>query len=100
MKNVDNRDKLSLIVIVYIMYCNVLLGKLHSQDMMLRNMPNVALAIFILVESLRKDKKSFWYPYLTTLPMTYSTPVYFGVADIEALKGSPTFGIIFVVTSC
>ncbi|VVC34513.1 SET domain,Rubisco LSMT, substrate-binding domain [Cinara cedri] len=67
------------------------LWKLHSQDMMLRNMPNVALAIFILVESLRKDKKSFWHPYLTTLPETYSTPVYFEVADLEALKGSPAF---------
>jgi len=67
------------------------LWKLHSQDMMLRNMPNVALAIFILVESLRKDKKSFWHSYLTTLPVTYSTPVYFDVADLEALKGSPAF---------
>jgi len=62
--------------------------------MMLRNMPNVALAIFILVESLRKDKKSFWYSYLTSLPVIYSTPVYFNVADLEALKGSPAFGII------
>jgi len=62
--------------------------------MMLRNMPNVALAIFILVESLRKDKKSFWHSYLTSLPVTYSTPVYFNVADLEALKGSPAFGII------
>jgi len=70
------------------------LGKLHSQDMMLRNMPNVALAIFILVELLRKDKRSFWYPYLTTLPMTYSTPVYFDVPDLEALRGSPSFGIL------
>lgn len=71
----------------------ICLGKLHSQDMMLRNMPNVALAIFILVESLRKDKKSFWHPYLTSLPVTYSTPVYFDVADLDALKGSPAFGI-------
>lgn len=70
----------------------IYLGKLHSQDMMLRNMPNVALAIFILVECLRKDKKSFWHPYLSTLPETYSTPVYFNVADLEALKGSPAFG--------
>jgi len=65
---------------------------------MLRNMPNVALAIFILVEALRKDKKSFWYPYLTTLPVTYSTPVYFDVADLEALKGSPAFGIILAIS--
>lgn len=72
----------------------IYLGKLHSQDMMLRNMPNVALAIFILVESLRKDKKSFWHPYLTTLPVSYSTPVYFEVTDLEALKGSPAFGNI------
>lgn len=63
--------------------------------MMLRNMPNVALAIFILVELLRKDKKSFWYPYLTALPVMYSTPVYFDILDLEALKGSPSFGIIF-----
>ncbi|XP_050540715.1 actin-histidine N-methyltransferase-like isoform X2 [Daktulosphaira vitifoliae] len=67
------------------------LRKLHAQDMMLRNMPNVALAIFILVELLRNDKKSFWYPYLSTLPESYSTPVYFDVPDLEALKGSPTF---------
>lgn len=57
-------------------------------------MPNVALAIFILVESLRKDKKSFLHPYLTTLPVSYSTPVYFEVTDLEALKGSPAFGNI------
>lgn len=61
-------------------------------------MPNVALAIFILVESLRKDKKSFWHSYLTTLPLTYSTPVYFDVADMEALKGSPAFGIVLFYT--
>lgn len=62
--------------------------------MMLRNMPNVALALFILVECLRKDKKSFWHSYLTSLPIKYSTPLYFDQDELETLKGSPTFGNI------
>lgn len=62
--------------------------------MLLRNMPNVALAIFILYECLQVDSKSFWHPYLTSLPVKYSTPLYFNTDDLEALKGSPTFGII------
>ena len=35
--------------------------------------------------------ESFWQPYIATLPSTYTTPLYWEMWELLALKGSPTF---------
>lgn len=65
-----------------------LLAPLIKRDQILKNMPNVALAMFLLVEKFKGD--SFWKPYIDILPKTYTTVLYFDVSDLEQLQGSPT----------
>lgn len=57
----------------------------------LKNMPNVLLAIHLLVEKLSDNQ--FWKPYINILPKTYNTVLYFTVSELEELKGSPTLEI-------
>lgn len=65
---------------------------LYNEDIVLQQLPNVALAIFILTEKFRIDKPSFWLPYFSALPNSYSTCVYFSIDDLNELKGSPALG--------
>ncbi|KAJ8975461.1 hypothetical protein NQ317_000892 [Molorchus minor] len=67
------------------------LKKLIEKDQILKNMSNVTLAIFLLVQKFKQD--SFWKPYIDILPSSYSTVLYFSVEDLEHLKGSPTLEI-------
>lgn len=64
------------------------LKNLIVDDMILSKMPNVALAVFLLLEKFKEN--SFWKPYIDTLPQTYSTILYFNVDDLKELHGSPT----------
>lgn len=64
------------------------LGVLMGKDQILKNMPNVTLAMFLLVEKFKGD--SFWKPYLDLLPKRYSTVLYFNVEELGELQGSPT----------
>ncbi|XP_030745557.1 actin-histidine N-methyltransferase [Sitophilus oryzae] len=57
----------------------------------LKNMPNVLLSIYLLVEKFSPN--SFWKPYFDILPKTYSTVLYFTQNDLEELKGSPTLEV-------
>ncbi|KAK7103751.1 actin-histidine N-methyltransferase-like [Littorina saxatilis] len=66
------------------------LGELMKEDKILQVMPNVTLAIHLLVEL--KSPDSFWKPYLDALPSSYSTPLYFSPEELQHLKGSPTLG--------
>ncbi|XP_076441686.1 actin-histidine N-methyltransferase-like [Babylonia areolata] len=66
------------------------LGELIREDKILQVMPNVTLAMHLLVES--KSPKSFWKPYLDILPDSYTTPLYFSPDELQHLKGSPTLG--------
>ncbi|XP_075233927.1 SET domain containing 3 [Lycorma delicatula] len=66
-----------------------LLGPLLSGDTMVRHMPNVALALLLLVERFRKDKESHWLPYLNMLPTQYTTVLYFTPQQLQELRGSP-----------
>lgn len=70
------------------MACKGDLKDLFDKDQILKNMPNVGLAIFLLYEKFKKE--SFWRPYMNILPTTYSTILYFSVEELEQLKGSPT----------
>lgn len=57
----------------------------------LKNMPNVLLAIYLLVEKFSDN--NFWTPYLDILPKAYNTVLYFSVSELEELKGSPTLEV-------
>lgn len=64
------------------------LAPLLERDHILKNMPNVALAVFLLMEKFKGD--SFWKPYIDLLPKRYTTVLYFTVDEMEELIGSPT----------
>lgn len=60
------------------------------RDELLRSMPNVAMALFILHERF----ESAWKPYLDSLPNDFRTPLYFDIEQLNRLKSSATFGKI------
>lgn len=59
-------------------------------DILLHNMPQIALAIALLLEK-SKDVSS-WKPYLNILPKGYHTILYMNEDDLILLKGSSSFG--------
>lgn len=63
------------------------LGVIAETDTILQHMPNVLLALHLLNE--RCEEKSFWTPYIKTLPDEYDTPMYFTLEELNELKGSP-----------
>ncbi|GIY12281.1 actin-histidine N-methyltransferase [Caerostris darwini] len=63
------------------------LGPLISSDAILQHMPNVQIAMHLLTELL--DPKSFWLPYISILPSSYSTILYFTLNEIKELQKSP-----------
>nr|KAG5711994.1 hypothetical protein BaRGS_026435 [Batillaria attramentaria] len=66
------------------------LGEVIKDDKILQVMPNVTLAMHLLLELYTPD--SFWKPYIDTLPPDYTTPLYFTPEELQYLKGSPTLG--------
>ncbi|XP_066283087.1 SET domain-containing protein 4-like [Branchiostoma lanceolatum] len=46
--------------------------------------PKQVLSLYLIAEKFR-GKDSFWYPYLQTLPASYTTPSYFSTAEVDAL---------------
>lgn len=58
-------------------------------DPLLQNMPNITLALFLLLENNNPD--SFWKPYIEVLPEKYSTILYYTSEELELLKPSPVF---------
>lgn len=64
-----------------------ILGTLINKDRMLQNMPNVALAMFLLVEKFSNN--SFWKPYIDILPTKYTTVLYFTNKELLELDNSP-----------
>jgi histone-lysine N-methyltransferase SETD3 len=63
------------------------LGPLVTNDQLLRSMPNVALALFVLHER----SQSKWKPYLDILPNQFNTPLYFDYEQLNRLKSSAAF---------
>nr|XP_034183424.1 actin-histidine N-methyltransferase-like [Osmia lignaria] len=59
-----------------------------KNDPLIQDMPQVALAIALLIE--RHKENSKWKAYLDILPTTYTTVMYMTAADMIELKGSPT----------
>jgi len=62
-----------------------------QNDPLVQHMPQVALAIALLIERFKENSK--WKPYLDMLPSNYNTVLYMKANDMIELKGSPTFGI-------
>lgn len=62
-----------------------------QNDPLVQHMPQVALAIALLLE--RHKENSKWKPYLDMLPSSYNTVLYMKANDMIELKGSPTLGI-------
>ncbi|XP_058798378.1 actin-histidine N-methyltransferase isoform X2 [Phymastichus coffea] len=60
-----------------------------KSDTILQNMPQIALAIALLIEK-RKDF-SIWKSYLNILPRKYNTILYMNKEEMFLLKGSPSF---------
>ncbi|XP_053608215.1 actin-histidine N-methyltransferase isoform X2 [Plodia interpunctella] len=58
-------------------------------DPLLQNMPNITLALFLLLEKNKDD--SVWKPYIDVLPDKYSTILYFTTDELLELKPSPVF---------
>ncbi|XP_023947166.2 actin-histidine N-methyltransferase [Bicyclus anynana] len=63
------------------------LGPFIDVDPLLQNMPNITLALFLLLEKSRSD--SFWKPYIDVLPESYSTVLYFTSDELQELRPSP-----------
>ena len=63
------------------------IGTLIEKDPLLQTMPNVVLAVHLLIE--RNSPASIWEPYINTLPHTYTTVLYYTQEQFEQLKGSP-----------
>merc|ERR1719445_2756208 len=63
------------------------IGTLIEKDPLLQTMPNVVLAIHLLIE--RNSPASLWEPYINSLPHSYTTVLYFSQEELEGLRGSP-----------
>ncbi|XP_054154057.1 actin-histidine N-methyltransferase-like [Oppia nitens] len=56
------------------------------EDLILQNMPNIAVALHVINEYCKPD--SFWRPYLQCLPPVYETAIYLTDDDMNQLKGT------------
>nr|XP_021201545.2 actin-histidine N-methyltransferase [Helicoverpa armigera] len=65
------------------------LASFITVDPLLQNMPNITLALFLLLE--KNNPESFWKPYIDILPEKYSTILYFSLEELAELKPSPVF---------
>ncbi|XP_077493635.1 SET domain containing 3 [Amblyomma americanum] len=63
------------------------LGPLLRDDPIMKTMSNVALAIFLILE-LSVGESSFWHPYISVLPESFNTVLYFSIEELELLSGS------------
>lgn len=63
------------------------LGPLLRDDPIMMSMSNVALAMFLILEFCAGES-SFWHPYISTLPASFNTVLYFSVEELELLCGS------------
>ena len=62
------------------------IGTLIERDPLLQTMPNVVLAVHLLIE--RNSPASLWEPYINTLPHSYSTVLYFSKEQVKLFTQS------------
>lgn len=63
------------------------LGALLRDDPIMKSMENVALSMFLILE-LCAGGASFWHPYISILPRSFNTVLYFSVDELQLLTGS------------
>uniref|UniRef100_A0A147BP83 protein-histidine N-methyltransferase n=1 Tax=Ixodes ricinus TaxID=34613 RepID=A0A147BP83_IXORI len=63
------------------------LGALLRDDPIMKSMENVALSMFLILE-LCAGSASFWHPYISILPRSFNTVLYFTVEELQLLTGS------------
>jgi len=68
-------------------------SSLIANDQLLRSMPNVALALFLLYERTQSN----WNAYIDILPSQFNTPLYFTAEQLNKLKRSNSLCKIFVL---
>ncbi|KAI4495742.1 hypothetical protein M0802_008365 [Mischocyttarus mexicanus] len=62
-----------------------------QRDPLVQQMPQVALAIALLVEKYKENSK--WKPYFDILPTSYNTVLYMNLFEMKKLKGSLTLEV-------
>ncbi|XP_053594227.1 actin-histidine N-methyltransferase [Microplitis demolitor] len=89
-KNLNANDLLLQIPGSIIFNCETAAPELVAlqNDPLIQHMPQVALAIALLIE--RHKDNSKWKAYLNILPANYSTVLFMTTNDMIELKGSPT----------
>ena len=68
------------------------IGTLIERDPLLQTMPNVVLAVHLLIE--RNSPASLWEPYINTLPHSYSTVLYFNKEQVRLILQLTSFNAI------
>ncbi|XP_015176838.1 PREDICTED: histone-lysine N-methyltransferase setd3 isoform X1 [Polistes dominula] len=59
-----------------------------QRDPLIQQMPQVALAIALLIEKYKENSK--WKPYIDILPTRYNTVLYMNLTEMSKLKGTLT----------
>lgn len=67
-----------------------LLKKAFEQDRIISGMDNVGLALFLAAHWLQKEK-SKWHSYISILPNSFPTPLFYTEEQLLQLKPSPIF---------
>ncbi|XGW18065.1 hypothetical protein V3C99_002568 [Haemonchus contortus] len=68
---------------------SAILKKVFESEVIVQNMANVGLALFICAHKVKTDSK--WAPYLNVLPSFYTTPLFYTEDELQLLKPSPVF---------
>ncbi|VDL85792.1 unnamed protein product [Nippostrongylus brasiliensis] len=68
---------------------SAILKKLFESEVIVQNMSNVGLALFICAQRVKTDSK--WIAYLNVLPSSYTTPLFYSEEELQLLKPSPVF---------
>lgn len=68
-----------------------LTGTPFGKDFLMSEAPSLALTLALIVES--QNPKSSFRPYIESLPPSFSTMLYFTLADCAELSGSPALSV-------
>eukprot|EP00760_Papus_ankaliazontas_P012236 PhM_4_TR15228/c0_g1_i1/m.48140/K19199/SETD3; histone-lysine N-methyltransferase SETD3 len=80
------RIPLDLIISVSTAHASPAVGPVLRQHF--AQQPQVALAVYLLHERFVSGASSFWAPYISLLPTSHDTPLFFDDADLALLDGT------------
>eukprot|EP00760_Papus_ankaliazontas_P012237 PhM_4_TR15228/c0_g1_i2/m.48142/K19199/SETD3; histone-lysine N-methyltransferase SETD3 len=80
------RIPLDLIISVSTAHASPAVGPVLRQHF--AQQPQVALAVYLLHERFVSGASSFWAPYISLLPTSHDTPLFFDDADLSLLDGT------------